>query len=243
MVKKSEFIWNTIGSCISAVLNAVLLLFCTRINGAEIAGIFSISFATAIILNAIGDFGIRIYQVTDTNRKFEFVDYLNARIIVVFFMFVVGLLLAIVSKYTLLKAIITMLLIMFKIIDNLSESYQAEFQINQRLDLGGKSIVIRNCFAMLGFLIIDLLTKNIILSCIALVALNLLFFYIYDKKIIKKFVTFEFSINKSAIKLILKECLPLGISTLLSMYITNAVKYAIDMCNKANIKTIRRVLE
>ena len=71
MVKKSEIIWNTLGSFVESLLSAVLLMFCTRLNGTEIAGMFSISFATATILNAIGDFGIRIYQVTDTNRKYK----------------------------------------------------------------------------------------------------------------------------------------------------------------------------
>lgn len=68
MVNKSEIIWNTLGSFVESLLSAVLLMFCTRLNGTEIAGMFSISFATATILNAIGDFGIRIYQVTDTKR-------------------------------------------------------------------------------------------------------------------------------------------------------------------------------
>ena len=56
MIKKREFIWNTIGSFISALLNAIILAFCTRINGIEIAGIFAISYASMCILNSIGDF-------------------------------------------------------------------------------------------------------------------------------------------------------------------------------------------
>ena len=55
MVKKSEVIWNSISSVVSSMLSAVLLLFCTRINGTVAAGIFSIAFATSVILIAIGD--------------------------------------------------------------------------------------------------------------------------------------------------------------------------------------------
>ena len=75
-IKKSEFFWNTIASAIMSLLSALLLMFCTRINGTEIAGMFSIAFATSVILNGIGDYGIRIYQVTDTNRKYKFGEYL-----------------------------------------------------------------------------------------------------------------------------------------------------------------------
>lgn len=242
MVKKSEFIWNTIGSIISSILNAILLLFCTRINGTEIAGMFSISFATAIILNAVGDFGIRIYQVTDTNKKYKFEDYLLSRIFVVLAMFIIGLAFVIISGYTIEKMMICILLILFKIVDNLSETYQAEFQINGRLDIGGKSIVIRNCVAMIFFLIVDILTHNIVLSCFALFIGNALFFVLYDKIKIKQFININKNLNKEAIKNIIKECFPLAISTLLSMYITNAVKYAIDAYGNYDMQTYFNII-
>lgn len=242
MIKKSDFIWNTIGSLVSSILNAILLLFCTRINGTEVAGMFSISFATAIILNAIGDFGIRIYQVTDSKRKYKFQDYLMARIIVVSAMVLIGLVFVIVSGYTFEKLIICMLLILFKVVDNISESYQAEFQIDGRLDLGGKSIVIRNCVAMIFFLIVDIISKNIVLSCIALLLGNIIFFLLYDKKIIKKFTKYDLTLNKIAVTEIIKECLPLGISTLISMYITNAVKYAIDANGNYEMQTYFNII-
>ena len=242
MIKKSEFIWNTIGSIISSILNAILLLFCTRINGTEVAGMFSISFATAIILNAIGDFGIRIYQVTDTKKKYKFEDYLLSRIFVVSIMFIIGLLFVIISGYTIEKMMICILLILFKVIDNLSETYQAEFQINGRLDIGGKSIVIRNCIAMITFLIVDILTHNIVLACLGLFISNAVLFILYDKTKIKQFVNINKNLNKDAIKNIIKECLPLAISTLLSMYITNAIKYSIDICGNYEMQTYFNII-
>ena len=42
MINKSGFIWNMIGSVIYAIFSAIILAFCTRLNGIEIGGIFSI---------------------------------------------------------------------------------------------------------------------------------------------------------------------------------------------------------
>ena len=184
MVKKSEIIWNTLGSFVESLLSAILLMFCTRLNGTEIAGMFSISFATATILNAIGDFGIRIYQVTDTNRKYKFGDYLLAKIIAVVGMVIIGIAFVILSGYTAEKLWICISLIIFKVIDNLSETYQGEFQLRDRLDLGGKSMVIRVSSSLLMFFIIDLMTKNVIISCITLVITNLLLFLLWDVRIL-----------------------------------------------------------
>ena len=72
MIKKSEFAWNMVGSVIYALFSAIILAFCTRLNGIEIAGMFYIAYATSCILNAVGEFGIRIFQSTDVKRKYTF---------------------------------------------------------------------------------------------------------------------------------------------------------------------------
>lgn len=242
MVKKSEIIWNTLGSFVESLLSAILLMFCTRLNGTEIAGMFSISFATATILNSIGDFGIRIYQVTDTNRKYKFEDYLLARIVVVISMVIIGIIFVNFSGYTLEKLWICISLIAFKVIDNLSETYQGEFQLRDRLDLGGKSMVIRVSSSLVMFFIADMITKNVIISCVALVATNLILFLIWDVRILSKLQKIEIKFNKLHIKEILAECFPLAISTCLSLYIINATKYAIDNFGDYTMQTYFNVI-
>lgn len=242
MVKKSEIIWNTLGSFVESLLSAVLLMFCTRLNGTEIAGMFSISFATATILNAIGDFGIRIYQVTDTNRKYKFGDYLLARVFVVITMVIIGILFVNISGYTAEKLWICIALIMFKVIDNLSETYQGEFQLRNRLDLGGKSMVIRVSSSLIVFFITDVITKNVIFSCITFVLTNLTLFLIWDVRILSKFQKLEIKYDKNNIKEILLDCLPLAISTGLSLYIINATKYAIDNFGDYTMQTYFNVI-
>lgn len=242
MVKKSEIIWNTLGSFVESLLSAVLLMFCTRLNGTEIAGMFSISFATATILNAIGDFGIRIYQVTDANRKYKFGDYLLARVFVVITMVIIGILFVNIRGYTAEKLWICIALIMFKVIDNLSETYQGEFQLRNRLDLGGKSMVIRVSSSLIVFFIIDVITKNVIFSCITFVLTNLTLFLLWDVRILSKFQKLEIKYDKNNIKEILLDCLPLAISTGLSLYIINATKYAIDNFGDYTMQTYFNVI-
>ena len=242
MVKKSEIIWNTLGSFVESLLSAVLLMFCTRLNGTEIAGMFSISFATATILNALGDFGIRIYQVTDTNRKYKFGDYLLARVFVVITMVIIGILFVNISGYTAEKLWICIALIMFKVIDNLSETYQGEFQLRNRLDLGGKSMVIRVSSSLIVFFITDVITKNVIFSCITFVLTNLTLFLLWDVRILSKFQKLEIKYDKNNIKEILLDCLPLAISTGLSLYIINATKYAIDNFGDYTMQTYFNVI-
>lgn len=242
MVKKSEFIWNSIGSLVASMLNAVLLLFCTRINGTDIAGMFSISFATSVILNAIGDYGIRIYQVTDTDRKYKFGEYIALRAVVVTIMVIISVAFTIISGYDKIKLLVTILLVLFRVIDNLSETYQGEFQVHGRLDLGGKSVVIRNGIAMIMFLIADLITKDILISCTVLFLTNLLIFILFDLKLIKNYNNDKIIFTKDIIISMLKECFPVFLSTILSLYITNAVKYAIDNVSTYEMQTYYNII-
>lgn len=242
MVKKSEFIWNSISSMVASMLNAVLLLFCTRINGTVAAGIFSIAFATSVVLNAIGDYGIRVYQVTDTKRNYKFGEYRALRIITVLFMVFIGIIFVFMSGYELEKLIICLLLILFRVIDNLSETYQGEFQIQGRLDIGSKSVIIRNVSAMIAFLITDCITKNIMISTAVLFITNLILFFMYDIKKMKIFSKDKIDFNTSSLKILLKECFPICISTLLSLYITNAIKYAIDNFGDYDMQTYYNII-
>lgn len=242
MIKKREFIWNTIGSLISSVLNAIILAFCTRLNGIEIAGMFSISYATACILDSIGNFGLRIYQTTDTKRKNTFSEYLVTRFFAVALMVIIGIIFVIITGYREEKLYICLLLIAFRAIENISETYQAEFQLNGRLELGGKTIVYRNIAGLISFFILDYLTKNIIIALIGLLLANVVIFILYDLRLIKKFAKTSFKVNKNEVIKIIKECAPLAISTLISMYVINAVKYAIDASGNYTMQTYFNII-
>lgn len=242
MVKKSDFIWNIMASIFSSILSAVLLMFCIRINGTEISGIFSIAFATASILNAIGDYGIRPYQVTDTNRKYKFGEYNALRIVVVTIMMILGIVFVIISKYEIEKMLICIFLILYRVIDNLSETYQGEFQIQGRLDIGCKSVVLRNIISIIIFLMINVLTKNIIISCLGMVLTNLIVFMLYDCKKIKKYANSKPIFDKEIVKKLLKECFPVCISTLMSLFLANVIKYAIDIKGTYEMQTYFNII-
>ena len=242
MLKKSEFIWNTLGSLVYSFLNSIILMFCTRLNGTEIAGMFSISYATGCILNAIGDMGIRIFQVTDTNRKYTFMDYLVTRIVAILLMILLGIIFVFASGYTNEKLYICLILIAIRVVDNLSETFQSEFQLNNRLDLAGKALLYRNLVEIVIFLIFDIITKNIYVSFGMMLISSIVILVIYDYRLVKKFAEFKLKYDKNKVKEILKQCLPLGLSTLVSMYVINAVKYSIDTYANNTMQTYYNIL-
>lgn len=242
MIKKREFIWNTIGSMVFSVFNAVTLMFCIRLNGVEIAGIFSICYATCCILNAIGDMGIRIFQVTDTKREYKYEDYFYSRIYAIALMLIIGAVFVAVTGYSNEKLFIFVILISIRVLDNFSETFQAEFQLNDRLDLAGKSLLFRNSVEMLSFIIFNKITNNIYISFGAMLLFGVVVLIFYEFKNIRKYVNTKLSYNYEKVKKILKESIPLGISTLFNMYVINAVKYAIEKYGNNEMQTYFNIL-
>lgn len=234
MIGKRDFIWNMVGSVIQALFITIVSIVLTRVNGVDHAGIFQIAYATATILYAIGDYGMRVYHVTDTKRENSFTTYLYARILANAAMVLAGIIFVVASGYGRTKAIICMCIVLFRFVDGISETYQGEFQLSGRLDLAGKSVTFRNVISMTCFAVTDILTGNVILSFAVIAVMNLVIFLMFDLVQIKKFALRE-NVRFSEPWSIIVKCFPVFYSTLLNLYVINAPKYAIDkwMTNSA----------
>lgn len=102
-------------------------------------------------------------------------------------------------------------------------------------------MLIRNTLAIIVFGIFDIITKNIYMSFSAMLLTNILIIFIYDFRL-TKMKKEDLKLRYENVKTIVKECMPLGISTLVSMYVINAVKYAIDMYGDNTMQTYFNVL-
>ena len=227
-IKKSEFIWNTIGSIFALLLSVVLLFVITRVNGVDDAGMFSIAFSSATILYTIADSQVRVFQVTDTDRKYGFGVYLSVRNILSLLMLIAGVIFVFVSRYDWQKALVCLGLVVFRMIDALSETYQGEFQLDGRLDIGGKSVFYRMLVSLVIFGVVDIVSKNLLVSIFCMCLTNFIIWIAYDRRLVKRYNTERSSKNMQEIKEVIYACFPLFVSMFLNNYIINAPKYAID---------------
>lgn len=242
MIKKSEFIWNTIASITTAGLSSILLLVVTRTNGSDTAGMFAITFATATILYAIGEFGIRIFQVTDTKKQFSFEEYLTARMILSAIMMVSAFLFCLFSKYDEQKLLVCILLVGFRLVEIISDTYQGEFQSHSRLDIASQSLFIRTAGAIVVFTIIDIVTQNLLISVAAMILWGVVVLVLFDFKIMKRFLVTKSSVRFSHVKDLIILCIPAFFSSILNLYIVNAPKYAIDEVLQYSDQTVFNII-
>ena len=88
---KKAFLWNMIGSTCYSGSSFLYLLVVTRVCGAQLAGFYSLSYATAQLLLQVGRYGVRTYQATDLEHKYIFSEYKVSRIITCALMMLFGI--------------------------------------------------------------------------------------------------------------------------------------------------------
>lgn len=227
-IDSKSFLWNIIGSMISAASSFVLLLCVTRAVGAVEGGIFSLAFATSQILLTFGKFGVRSFQATDMKEEISFGVYLQTRVWFCLGMLILGIVYTLSAGYDLRKSAIFVLVCIIKIADAIEDVFHGQLQNTGHLDVAGKLLTARNLFTMLIFgisisIMEDLLSASII-SAVTTIAVVIFL----NITVTRHYIPIEFSFEKVQTIYLVKACFPLFLGSFLSLYIYNVPKYAID---------------
>lgn len=235
---KKSFIWNTLGSGLLSVNSLFFLIIATRINGVSSAGIFSVCYATACMLYCVAIYSGRIYQVTETDDIVTDNEYIVNRIITSIVMLLLTILFGFINSYNNYKLSILFILALVKAIEAFSDVFHGILQKNERLDIVGKSLLLRSTLNVICFLIVNLITENLLLSCISLVIVNILVLIFIDIKVSLKYKEKEKHLNLNGVFRIFTFGFFTFAFTLISNYLVNIPRYAIDTLNTESLQTI-----
>lgn len=235
---KKNFIWNIIGTGFNAFNSLFFMIIVTRINGVDNAGIYTLAYSTACILYMIGIYAGRIYQVTENNKSITNKDYILNRLISCIIIIVISIFFVLIKQYDIYKALILVILAVYKSLEAFSEVFYGILQKNDYLDKAGKSSFIKALISLMAFIIVDILTHNLIFACLSIVVVFAFVMIFYDLKETKKFISKEEKAKvKNSISIFKNGFFPFAIS-FLGVYMTNAQKYAIDGVLADNIQAI-----
>ena len=239
---KKNIIWNLIGSTFNSCTSLFFLIIVTRINGINNAGIFTFAFSNACLLQVIGIYATRSYQVTENNKKLNDNVYVNAKIVSCFLMILIGIIYGIIKGYTYISMYTIILLVIYKALDGFSESIYAIMQKNNDLYKVGISLLIKGIIGFLTFFVCDYLTNNMILSIVLLIISNIIIIFLYDLKCIQKY-KYKFSkVDFKYILIIFKLAFWTFLFTFMTQYLINASKYAINNHLNNNMQTIYGII-
>ena len=223
-----NFIWNTIGIMLNSFNSLFFLIVVSRINGLNDAGIFSLAFSTALLLYTIGLYSGRMFQVTDIENKIKDKDYIFSKVISCSLMIVLGLGFVIIRGYDIYKALVMLLLVIYKATEAFSDTLYAVLQKNEKLYQSGQSMALKSIIGIICFVVVDFIAKNLIIASLTIVLVNLIIMLVFDYPRVRKYIPKNTKVNIENVKDIFKKEFFVFINSFLSNYILNAPKYAID---------------
>lgn len=232
--QRRDYFWNTLGVFLQNAISPLLLIIITRINGITDAGIFSFAFSVSLILWAIGMWGGRTYQVSDVKHEFTSASYITVRLLTSIGILALALLFSVLNYYDSTKTILIIVLVVFKIAESLADVMYGIQQTHGHLYLAGRSLTYKMIVSLIVFIGLDLLTKDMVISSLGLVLVNVLIIAFYDIPNTRRLEVIEglwtrFTQNAKHAGAIMRRCLPVFIVVFLSMFSLNIPRYFIDI--------------
>lgn len=224
---KKNIIWNTIGTSANAFTSLFLLIIVTRINGLDNAGVFSFAFSTACILFIFGAYSGRIFQVTDTTSVND-KEFIVSRIITCLLSVVFCVLFVLFNGYNASKSLIIITLCLYKMVEAFYDVLYGVLQKNEMLDIAGKSYFLKSVLGVAVFLIVDLLTRDILASILAMLGISIILSIFIDFRISKRLIKSNSKIDKKHIIEIFTKGFLVFIISFIPTFIVNVPKYVID---------------
>lgn len=225
---KKNFLWNAIGMTCNCFNSLFFMILITRINSMDDAGIFTLSFSIACLVYYIGTYAGRVYQVTNVNDSITDSDFIIHRAITCVMMVFISLMYCFISGYSLYKFTVVILLCIYKSLEAFSDVLYGVVQKNNNLYQVGISLTIKSVFALILFVVVDIVTRNIVYSILFAILAWILVIVLYDFKNVNYVSKFKLHFNISSLRDIFKNGFFVFIINFLSSYIVNAPKYALD---------------
>lgn len=239
---QKDYFWNSLAGLLNAAEAVLMSMIITRLTGLTDAGILTIAFAIGNLMMSVGKFGVRNFQVTDTEDRFSFAVYLKTRAVTVFSMIVftvIYLIYAVVRlDYSQDKICIIFFICMIYAVEALEDVIWGYYQHRGRLDAGAEIFCYRWIGILSSFAVVLYISRNLAFTLTVCFLFSILLFVIQvwrsyghicaeqDRSI---FLLLS-EVSWESVGSLLKAVFPLFGISFFSFYENNASKYAIDAC-------------
>ena len=224
----SGFIWTVASGLVYSVTSLAFLMVVSHVLGDVQSNIYSIGMMIAQQMLTVGRFSVRNFQVSDVKDKYSFSEYLSFRIITCSLTVLITVIWIIVGGYRGDVAIVIAAFTIHRISESFSDLFEGLYQQKLRLDVSGKSQLIKNFIMLLSFCGMIIITKNLVLSAVTLAAESVLLLVIVDLPLLGHFSKVGLCFKIRSMWQIGVSCFSLFLSSFLHAYINNSPKYAIE---------------
>lgn len=220
--------WNAIGNIFYLGVQWLITVLVTRKSGLEDAGVLSLAMSISATFQPIAFWGMRNYQISDIENKYDDNCYIQSRIVTCSLSFSLCCLFIIFNRYSRQKVLAILCFLFFRLSEGFSDVLHGISQKNGRLDLAGKGFALKGLVVVMAFFIGYFLFGKLAtgLSLMATGAFYVTFLYDFTSS--KQFLVTNYQLQKKDIFGLLKEMLPLCICVFLQSAILTSPKFILE---------------
>ena len=240
-IARRTYIWNLASSITFSMQSAIFLLVANRVSGNTEAGIFILLYVFAQNINAIGNYNLRDFQVSDIKEEYSFATYYTTRLLTCILMALVGVGYVLIKGLGFSSMLILASLVGYRFIECVEDVYHGIIQRRGRFDVSSICMTLRIVISSLVFCVAYVITKSPVIASLAMVVSSFIIF-IYTITVLKKEFELRPSFSGEKILKLLVAGFPIFLGAFLYSYLINAPKYAINDLMSSDTQTIYNIL-
>lgn len=226
---RSNFVWMLCGNVVYAVCQWGAIVAVAKMGSSFVVGQFSLGLAVAAPVFMLTNLHLRAVQATDSRRMYSFGEYLRLRAGLTLAGLIAISGIAYLGRYQRQTALVILAIALAKAIETLSDIHYGLFQLNERLDQTGKSMMLRGSLSLLALGIGLYLTRSLLCACVGLALVWLAVLLLFDVPRGRDLlVVSNPPANAGRSKDLIRTALPLGFATTMAALNLNMPRYIID---------------
>lgn len=213
-IKKSIF-WNTFGSIFYLMSQWFISVLIVRFSGYKQAGYLSLAMSSTSIFTNIALYGMRSFQVSDCNEKYDNITYIVSRIMTVMVAYLMCIIYVTIINYSDIQSLSILAFMLIRAVESVADVYDGILQKYWHMDIVGKSFIYRGIATLVLFVLSFKFTNNLPITLLLISIGCVIIVIYYNIGYLKKIIKTKITIDIAKIKKLLLECLPLVSSTFL----------------------------
>lgn len=176
----NQFSWAFAGNLLYAACHCGLVVALAKVGSPEIVGQFALALAVGGPVFFFTNLQLRAVLASDAAQEHRFEDYWRLRLLSVPVAIGVVAIIVIAQQYRIETALVILAMAAAKVIESFSDICHGANQQRDRLDLVGKSLLIKGPLTLLLLAVVVASTGSLLLGITAIGAGWALLFYLYD---------------------------------------------------------------
>lgn len=226
-------LWNTVGSIFYLGCQWLLSVAVVRLSPSDTAysaaGVLSLCMSVTSIFYILALFNVKNFQVTDHSGLYTDGDFVLHRILTCIVSFVACAGFILIRGYDLSVTVAILLYMLLKCLEAMIDVYHGIAQTVWRLDVAGKSFIMRGIILISVFSVSFRIWQNISLSILLMTVACLLVAVLYDFRIITGLKNVKIAPRADKAWRLSKECTPLVLYGLCVNSIVPTARFILEL--------------